>query len=191
MVKILSDTINELISQEDQIIIAIEGGCTSGKTTLASKLSEIYDANVIHMDDFFLPFEMRTEERMKEIGGNIDYDRFNAEVAEKIIKNETFSYSVFDCSSGKINKTVTIEPKRLNIVEGVYSMHPLFDKIYTLKVFLMINKDEQITRLKARNPEKFQRFINEWIPKENEYFSHFRIKEKCDLVLDIIQYKLN
>lgn len=191
MVKILSDTINELIHQKDRIIIAIEGGCTSGKTTLASKLSEIYDANVIHMDDFFLPFEMRTEERMKEIGGNIDYDRFNAEVAEKIIKNETFSYGIFDCSSGKIKKTVTVEPKRLNIVEGVYSMHPLFDKIYTLKAFLMISKDEQITRLKARNPEKFQRFINEWIPKENEYFSHFRIKEKCDLVLDNIQYKLN
>lgn len=191
MVKILSDTINELINKKDRIIIAIEGGCTSGKTTLASKLSEIYDANVIHMDDFFLPFEMRTEERMKEIGGNIDYDRFNAEVAEKIIKNETFSYGIFDCSSGKIKNTVTVEPKRLNIVEGVYSMHPLFDKIYTLKAFLMISKDEQITRLKARNPEKFQRFIDEWIPKENEYFSHFRIKEKCDLVLDNIQYKLN
>ena len=51
----IKNHIEILLSQQDQVIIAIDGKCTSGKTTLASKLAEIYDCNVFHMDDFFLP----------------------------------------------------------------------------------------------------------------------------------------
>ena len=46
--------IDDLLTQKDAVIVAIDGKCTSGKTTLASKLAELYDCNVFHMDDFFL-----------------------------------------------------------------------------------------------------------------------------------------
>ena len=44
-------------------IIAIDGPCASGKTTVAAKIAEEWDASVIAMDDFFLRPEQRTEER--------------------------------------------------------------------------------------------------------------------------------
>ena len=72
--------IDELWEKKDMIIVAIDGKCTSGKTTSASKLAEIYDCNVFHMDDFFLRPEQRTSERFAEIGGNVDYERFQEEV---------------------------------------------------------------------------------------------------------------
>ena len=68
--------IDELMAQKDQVIIAIDGNCTAGKTTLAGMLAEVYDCNVFHMDDFFLRPEQRTPERYAEIGGNVDYERF-------------------------------------------------------------------------------------------------------------------
>ncbi len=182
MDKTLLKTIDDLLKDEGKIIIAIEGGCASGKTTLTKKLKEYYDANVIHMDDFFLPFEMRTPERMKEIGGNIDYERFKKEVADNILKNESFTYGVFDCSIGKVNKTVNVKYKKINIIEGVYSLHPNYEHIYNMKIFLKIDEQKQIERLKIRSPEKLERFINEWIPKENDYFKKFRIEDKCDLI---------
>ena len=46
--------IDLLLEEKDFVLVAIDGKCTSGKTTLASKLTEIYDCNVFHMDDFFL-----------------------------------------------------------------------------------------------------------------------------------------
>ena len=52
--------IDELLAEKDMILVAIDGKCTSGKTTLASKLAELYDCNVFHMDDFFLRPEQRT-----------------------------------------------------------------------------------------------------------------------------------
>ncbi|MEK3909347.1 P-loop NTPase fold protein [Oceanobacillus sp. FSL W7-1309] len=56
--------------------IAIDGRCGSGKTSLAEMLKQEFDMNVFHMDDFFLPFEMKTKERLSESGGNVHYELF-------------------------------------------------------------------------------------------------------------------
>ena len=90
--------IDELLAAKDTVIVAIDGKCTSGKTTLASKLAEIYDCNVFHMDDFFLRPEQRTPERFAEIGGNVDYERFREEVLLPLKSGKAFSYRPFDCS---------------------------------------------------------------------------------------------
>ena len=65
-------------------IIAIDGRCAAGKTTLAARLAKELGGDVIHMDDFFLRVEQRTPERMKEVGGNVDYERFEKTVLEQI-----------------------------------------------------------------------------------------------------------
>lgn len=74
------DAINEIIKQEDNtdrpILVAIDGRCGSGKTTLGEYLKGQLDCNLFHMDDFFLRMEQRTPDRMKETGGNVDYERF-------------------------------------------------------------------------------------------------------------------
>ena len=64
--------------------MVIYGPPGTGKTTLASELQKKLNCNVIHMDDFFLPFEKRTPERLSEIGGNIDYERFSEEIVRNI-----------------------------------------------------------------------------------------------------------
>ena len=77
--------IDRLLALESQVIVAIDGNCTAGKTTLANQLAEIYDCNIFHMDDFFRRPEQRTVERFAEIGGNVDYERFNKEVLLPLI----------------------------------------------------------------------------------------------------------
>ena len=45
------------------------------------------------MDDFFLRPEQRTEERLKEVGGNVDRERFLEEVARPLTnKKKSFGY---------------------------------------------------------------------------------------------------
>lgn len=184
MNKQIFDIISQLLEEKGSVILAIEGVCASGKTTLAKEIQTEFDCNVIHMDDFFLPFEMRTEDRMREIGGNVDYERFFDEVVKNLSSLSPFRYGKFDCSQGKIGYEITVKPKKLTVVEGVYSMHPHFDEIYDYKIFLHITDDIKISRLKKRSPDKLDRFINEWIPRENAYFSKFNIKEKCNLIID-------
>ena len=61
-------------------LVAIDGRCTAGKTTLAGLLQGKRSCNVVHMDDFYLPFAKRTPERMAQPGGNMDFERLLSEV---------------------------------------------------------------------------------------------------------------
>lgn len=62
--------INQLLEEKDEyILVAIDGKCAAGKTTLGYYLKELYKCNLFHMDDFFLQMQQRTVERFNEVGG--------------------------------------------------------------------------------------------------------------------------
>ena len=162
------------------VVVAIEGGSASGKTTLAGILEDVYSANVIHMDDFFLRPNQRTAERLAEVGGNVDRERFYDEVIKPLNARETITYSPFDCSTQTLKEPVTLQPKKLTVIEGVYSTHPAFSKYYDLAIFLDIDKALQKARVLKRNTPAFaKRFFEEWIPLEDIYFEKTQIKERC------------
>lgn len=162
--------IDGLLTQKDLIIVAIDGKCTSGKTTLASKLAQIYDCNVFHMDDFFLRPEQRTRSRFAEVGGNVDYERFQEEVLLPLRSGRSFSYRPFDCKTFTLSVPIIVTPKRLNIVEGTYSHHPYFGNPYDLKILLTVDEETQRRRILDRPEFLHKRFFEEWIPMENRYF---------------------
>jgi uridine kinase/thiamine transporter ThiT len=173
-----------LESNKDNLMIAIDGKCASGKTTLAYYLQSMYDCNLYHMDDFFLREDQKTEKRVNEIGGNVDYDRFKTEVINKLLKKQDVEYKKYNCDNKSIEQSSEIiKHKRLNIVEGSYSQHPYFGDVYDLKIFMDIDDNSQIDNIRKRNgEEKLQRFISEWIPKENAYFNYFVIKENSIII---------
>jgi len=175
--------IEECCYKKRQVFIGIDGMAASGKTTMALKLAEIFDANVIHMDDFFLPQELRTEKRLQEIGGNIHYERFYEEVVLGFARGCPFKYRIFSCSQMDYTGSRVIEDRPLNIIEGAYSLHPRIIDLYDLKVFSQVAADEQMKRIKKRNGQLAEKFSKLWIPMENKYFQHFHIRELCDLIV--------
>ena len=170
--------IDELLTQKDMVIVAIDGKCTSGKTTLASKLAEIYDCNVFHMDDFFLRPEQRTPARFAEVGGNVDYERFQEEVLLPLKSGKVFSYRPFGCSTFTLAAPVAVTPKKLNIIEGTYSHHPYFGNPYDLKILLTVDEETQRQRILERPSFLHKRFFAEWIPMENRYFEALQGQRK-------------
>ena len=164
--------IDRLLNQQESVVVAIDGKCTSGKTTLASLLADVYDCNVFHMDDFFLRPEQRTPERFAEIGGNVDYERFAEELLTPLKAGEPFSYRPFDCSTFTLAQPVSVQPKKLTIIEGTYSHHPYFDDPYDLKILLTVTEDLQRQRVLERPAFLHSRFFESWIPMENRYFEN-------------------
>jgi uridine kinase len=134
------NAIDALLTRKGAVIVAIDGKCTSGKTTLAARLAEIYDCNVLHMDDFFLRPEQRSPDRFAEIGGNVDYERFKAEVLLPLRSGNPFSYRPFLCGSQTLGEPIAVSSKNLTIVEGTYSLHPHFEDPYDLKILLTVTE---------------------------------------------------
>lgn len=179
------DAIKKLLKDNKLLIIAIDGRCGGGKSTLGTLLTEQFDCNIFHMDDFFLPFEMRTSKRLEEAGGNVDYERFEEEILIPLQNNKTITYRRYLCNKWDFSKPIKVEPKQLNIVEGSYSIHPTLRNYYDYKIFITIDSKLQYQRILKRNgKEKLQDFLNKWIPMEEYYFAELDIENKCDLVLD-------
>ena len=166
------------------IIIAIDGGSAAGKSTMSERLKEKYDCTVFHMDDFFLRPEQRTPERLAEPGGNIDRERFLEEVLQPLRKNEPVYYRRYNCSTQELEEPEKVIPKKLVIIEGVYSMHPAFETYYDLSVYLDITPERQRERILRRNTQQVaKRYFETWIPLENKYFTETKTKERCDIEL--------
>ena len=180
---IVKQAIDRYLSRKEQVIIAIDGSCTAGKTTLATALAEAYDCNVFHMDDFFLRPEQRTEARFSQAGGNVDYERFYEEVLLPLKSGLPFSYRPFSCSSMTLTEPLEVVPKKLTIVEGTYSHHPYFQDPYDIRIFLTISPELRYSRILERPAFLHQRFFDLWIPMEQEYFRTFSIAEHADITL--------
>lgn len=174
--------IDALLKEKEKVSVAIDGNCGAGKSALASLIGGVYDCNTFHMDDFFLRPEQRAPLRLREPGGNVDHERFAEEVIAGLKSGREFAYRKFDCSRLALGNAVAVAPKRLNVIEGSYSMHPKLVEYYDLKIFMQTGGHEQTERIRRRSGEEMlKRFIAEWIPLENKYFSEFDIKEKSDI----------
>ena len=178
----LFSEIEKLLSVKARVTVAIDGGAATGKTTLAAMLAKRYGAQIVHMDDFFLRPEQRTQARFAEPGGNLDRERFLEEVVPYIGKG-AFSYRIFDCSRMCLHGAAQISDARLTVVEGSYSHHPSFAEVFDLRVFLRVDEQERRARIVVRNGEKSEMFFTRWIPLENRYFEVFGIEEKADIVI--------
>ena len=173
--------IDILLKENSRVLIAIDGRCASGKTTLARQLQNLRACNVFHMDDFFLRPKQRTESRLKSPGGNVDYERFLKEILIPVSHGIEFDYQPYDCHTQKLAAPVHVSPSPLSIIEGSYSCHPMLWDYYTHRIFLTIDSETQRRRILARNgPENAAVFQQRWIPLEEQYFEACQIQRRCD-----------
>lgn len=176
--------IDSVLDVKPHCVLAIDGRCASGKTTAASKIAEKYSARLIHTDDFFLPLEKRTAERLSEPGGNVDYERFFREVISPL-NDASLTYGRFDCSKMSISEARTLPLTQLTVIEGAYSMHPYFGDYADISVFFTCIDEVRFLRIEKRNgADKLDVFKKKWIPLEEKYFSHFGIPSRCSVVFD-------
>ena len=172
-----------LEEQHGRFTLAMDGMAASGKSTAAQLLQEVFGGSVVHMDDFFLPPALRSPARFEEAGGNVHYERCEEEVMAPLRAKVPFTYRLFDCSVMDFGGfSDAIDPAGNVIIEGSYSLHPVFGALpgedgetrhpADLAVFLLISPETQRARILQRNGEEMlQMFVNRWIPLENAYYT--------------------
>ena len=182
----LYQELTRLLARGGLAIVAIEGRCAAGKSSLAGRLGEQLGIPVVHMDHFFLRPEQRTKERLAKPGENVDHERFREEVLEPLAAGKAVSYRPYFCQTGTLGEPITLPPSPVVLVEGSYSCHPALWDYYDLRVFLTVDRSEQLRRIEARDgPSRLQVFREKWIPLEERYFSAFQVEERCDYRLEL------
>ena len=168
-----------LLQRQERVVIAIDGRCGSGKTGLAELIASIFDSNIFHTDDYYLPLDAREPDWENIPGGNMDLFRFRDEVLFPAFSGETVFHCPYDCQTSSYRETTAFSPRALTIIEGSYALHPALDVRYDLKIFLTCSPAAQTRRLKAREGEYYRMFKTRWIPMEERYISRFRIHREA------------
>lgn len=172
----------ELFQNRSRVIVAIDGRCASGKSTLAAQLQKEYGCCVIHMDHFFLRPEQRTAQRYATPGENIDHERFLQEVLLPLSQGVLPSYRPFHCGTQTLREPIQVSDSPVVVVEGSYSCHPALRERYDLRVFLSAAPELQIQRICKRDGQDYaQMFRDKWIPLEESYFTQCRVEACCQL----------
>lgn len=174
----------KVLRDRGQAVVAIDGRCGSGKTTLSALMAEVFDCRIFHMDDFYLPWPQRAENWMSIPGGNMDLERLRREVLDPVFAGEEVCYRPFNCSVGQIGEGNLIPAKALTVIEGSYSHHPALNAPYDLKIFLTCERQEQRRRLMIREGDYFPTFESVWMPLEEQYIRLCAVESSGALICD-------
>ena len=165
-------------------LVAIDGRCGSGKTTLAALIAALTPCNVLHMDDYYLPAARRAADWEQTPGGNIDLARFRQEVLQPLQNGQSIVCRAFDCGTQQLRQPATLPRLPLTVVEGSYCLHPLLRESYDLTVFVDCSPEEQLRRLRQREGAYVQRFLQRWIPMEERYHAACAVRRHAMITVD-------
>ena len=181
----LAQTINTLLATRPHVLVGIDGRCGSGKSTLGDALARRLEANLLHTDDYYLPFDRRIPGWETVPAANMDFDRLCREVIEPALGGEAILSHPYRCMDGVYLPETRLPPRPVTVVEGSYSHHPALGKGYDLRIFVTCDPAVQERRLRAREGEYYPMFPARWIPLEEGYFRQYAIEEKADVTLEL------
>lgn len=164
--------------------IAIEGCCGAGKTTFANLAASEFGCEIIPMDWYYLPFCKRIPDWKTVPGENMDFERFDLEVARNRDAGSAFLIRRYDPKNDCFTDKKMIDPKRPIIVEGSYCRHPKVRLHYDGTMYIRCSPQTQEARLLQREKENYQGFADLWIPLEAAYSRLYRIEENSDIVVE-------
>ena len=170
------------------LVLALDGRCGSGKTTLADRLTRQFPASIVlHTDDFYLPPAQRVRGWEKTPCANMDLTRLRDEALRPAYAGQPVAYRAYSCREGAYLPPAQLPAQPLVILEGSYSHHPLLRPYETLRVFVTCTKAEQTRRLQAREGARYADFAARWVPLEEGYFAQYGIAEGADFVVETTQ----
>ncbi len=181
----LARQIQQKASAHAPLLFAVDGRCGSGKSTFAAFAAQTLHCPVFHLDDFFLPPELRTPARLAGAGENIHHERFRHEVIEPFLRGQDVCFRPFSCRIGAFGEPCVTPAVPFAIVEGSYALHPALRRFYAGCVFVTCRPEIQRSRLLLRvGKARFADFETRWIPLEERYISVCRPELFAGCILD-------
>jgi len=178
------------------LIVALDGGSGSGKTSLGALLAKDKNITVVELDDFFSAHltdqqwqHLDTQSKLEQV---FQWQRVRSELLEPLMSNQIAQWRSVNWSSGSnpdgsfqlFEELKAATPNHCIILEGTYSASPALSDLIDLAILLDVSTPERHRRLKARiKTYDLSLWHQRWDAVENYYFQCVKPKSKFDLIL--------
>ena len=99
------------------VLVALDGRCGSGKTTLAAQLARQFPQSItVHTDDFYLPPASRVANWEQIPCANMDLERLRAQVLTTARAGQAIPYRAYSCRAGAYLPEQCFAPQPLVIL---------------------------------------------------------------------------
>jgi uridine kinase len=146
---------------------------------------------IVHTDDFYrdVPEAERLELTPAEgVDRYFDWERLRATALLPLRNGGRARYGCFDWGAGRgLTKAITINPRDIVLVEGVYSARPEFADLLDLKVLVEAANDKREKRRQQRDRtvsrDDPHGWDARWDAAERHYFHAIRPRATFDLIV--------
>jgi uridine kinase len=198
-------------AQPGVLVVAIDGHGGAGKSTIAAAVAEATGAALVHTDDFFqqppilapkapstpavrpggstaLTTAARQSPAQPALAQYYDWRRIRAQALDPLKAGHRATFRQFDWGRGRgLDRSVTVEPAALIVLEGVLSAAPELSDLVDRSVRVDTPEPERLRRLRARlTPEEWD---PDWLIAEQAYFDRIRPPSSFDLIVSGMSIK--
>ena len=184
-----TDMVVELVAAwpDRPLVIALDGPSAAGTTTWGARLGLRLAASVVAGDDFYR--DMAEEHRWaltpsQGVEEYFDWQRLRHEVLEPLRAGRPAQYLPFSWlpGGGLDDRTVTVLPTPIIILEGVYTGRPQLRDLVDLTVLVETPVEERQRRLTVRGHGN-DNWWPRWGAAEDHYYTAICPRESFDLVI--------
>ncbi len=181
--------LTQLMTPGRSVLVGIDGGAGSGKTTfshwLAEKLKEtIIPISVIHTDNFYFPSAERENSQFPlATVSDIDWTRLRDQVLVPLRSGAPARFQLYDWPADCLKDWMTIDVGGIVIIEGVSVTRNELSDYYDLRVWFSCPRDIRISRLLRRGDTSAAE-IEHWMPSEDDYIAFRSPEGTAHLIVD-------
>ena len=194
--KIVQQVQRRQLAKSKPLLIAIDGGSGSGKSTVASAAAEKLGAALVLGDDFFAAHITDQGWAQRDFkaraADSIDWQRLRREALEPLLAGKRARWHPFDFESGvrsdgtyrMLAEFVECAPADVIVLDGAYSARPELSDLIDLSVLIDAPVALRHERLRTREERTWlNAWHARWDEAEEYYFTHVRPASSFDLVI--------
>ena len=177
------------VTPDRSVLVGIDGGAGSGKTTFARWLAEsiretMTPVSIVHTDNFCRPSAERANHQFPlAMVSDIDWERLRDQVILPLRSGKTARFQLYDWPADCLKDWVTIEVGGVTIIDGVTATRNELSDYYDLRIWFSCPRDIRMSRLLGRGDTSAAE-IEHWMPGEDRYIASHAPEKTAHLVVD-------
>ncbi len=155
-------------------LVAVDGPAGSGKTTLADRLGTALSCQVIHSDDFPVPWDE---------GPGPWFDALDRQVLQPLRHGRPGGFHRYDWVRGDYGERVVVPVAPVLVIEGVGTARASAAELLAYVIWVEADEEVRLRRVLDRDGEEFLARWRSWFAAERAWFAADGTRARADEII--------